>query len=171
MPTVFVEDSNIVINSMIEYVRNYYKVHNKTPTLLNNVHPFSRKHVEKYFGSWSNLINSANLILNRNKIYKLKCKNCKKEITKQHKEFIKTKNDFCSHKCSASWNTKGRKVSEETRKKISDKLTVIRFTKCKICDKEFRYFKRKRLTCSDHCLSQLKKYNNDVKYGRIIPNE
>lgn len=170
-PTYTVEDSNIIIKSMVEYVQNYYKVHNKTPTLTNNKHPFTRKHVEKYFGNWSNLINQANLLLNRNKAYNLKCKNCNKDIQKQFKEFIKTKNDFCGHKCSASWNTKGRKVSEETKKKISDKLTVIRYTKCKMCNVEFRYYKRKRLSCSTMCLSQLKKYNNDVKNGRIIPDE
>lgn len=164
-----VTDSDIVINSMIEYIKNYYKVNDKTPTQLED-HPFSRKNVERYFGTWSNLLIRSDIPLNRNKTYELKCKQCKKPITKQYKEYIKTKNDFCSHKCSASFNNKGRKVSNETREKIRSKLIIIRFTKCKICDKEFSYRKRKRATCGEKCLSELKKYNNDVKYGRIIPD-
>ena len=168
MVTITAEDTDTVMKSMVEYIKNYYAVHNKSPTQLED-HPFSRKNVERYFGIWSNLLIAANIPLNRNKIYYLKCKECKKSITKQYKEYIKTKNDFCSHKCAAKFNNTGRKQSQETREKIRQKLIIIRFTKCIICKIEFKYQKRKRATCGDKCLSELKRLNNDIKYGRIIP--
>lgn len=170
MKTYKVTDSNTIIKSISDYIKYYYKIHNKAPLLMGK-HPFSRKDIQKYFGNWTDALIYADIPLNRNKVYKLKCKLCKKPINKQYKEFIKTKNDFCSHQCSASFNNTGRRMSLETREKIKNKLMIIRYTNCKICDKEFSYRKRKRATCGDKCLSDLKKYNNDVKYGRIVPEE
>ena len=168
MLSINVTNPEIVMKSMIDYVRHYYSVHQKTPIQMED-HPFSRKNVIKFFGTWSNLLNEANLVLNRNNIYILKCKECKKKIIKQYKEYIKTKNDFCSHHCSAKFNNRGRAISDETREKIRQKLTLIRYTECEICHIEFRFFKRKRMTCGSRCLSLLKKRNNDIKYGRVIP--
>ena len=54
-------------------------------------------------------------------------------------------------------------MSEETKEKIRKKLQLIRFTNCKICNIRFQYFKRKNMTCSDKCLSDLKKFNNNKK--------
>lgn len=46
------------------------------------------------------------------------CKNCGKDFQKR----IKSNQIFCGSSCSGSYNTKGRKHSEETKFKISNSL-------------------------------------------------
>lgn len=160
---------NITKEYIIDYFKNYFKVHNKSPIIidyLNDSHPFKYYHVRKLFNCWNNALLESGLPLNRSDSTMVECQQCKVLFVKQHKEVIKSYNDFCSHTCSATFNNKGRKMSEETKEKIRKKLQVIRYTNCKICKIEFRYFKRKKLTCGSKCLSDLKKLNNLRK--RII---
>ncbi len=144
---------------IIDYFKDYYKQHLKSPTILG-IHPFKYLHVKKLFKSWNNALSEAGIPLNRHEIIITECKQCGDIVNKQHKEIIKSNNDFCSHSCSATYNNKGRKMSNETKEKIRKKLQVIRYTNCKICKIEFRYFKRKKMTCSDRCLSELKRKIN-----------
>ena len=119
--------------------------------------------------SMYNSYNQLSITLdNRNKCIVMECKQCKTTFSKQFKEILKSYNDFCSHSCSASYNNRGRKMSEETKEKIRKKLQIIKYTNCKICKIEFSYRKRKNLTCGDKCLSDLKKLNNKKKRGLII---
>jgi hypothetical protein len=152
---------------IIKYLSNYYIINNKSP-IINENHPFTFSNIKKIFKTWNNALISANIPLNRNEKIYVKCKLCKKEITKEFKEIKKSINDFCSHSCSAIYNNKGRIMSEETKEKIRKKLQKIRYTKCKICNIEFRYFKRKNMTCNERCLSLLKKRNNLKKKGIIL---
>lgn len=151
---------------IISYFKEYYKVNHKSPIIIDNNHPFKYTQVKKLFKTWNNALSEAGLPLNRHEIIITECKQCGEIINKQHKEIIKSNNDFCSHSCSAIFNNTGRKMSNETKEKIRKKLQVIRYTNCKICKIEFRYYKRKKMTCSDRCLSELKKKINLKK--RII---
>jgi hypothetical protein len=156
---------------IIDYLVDYYRTHNKVPTILNINHPFSYFHVKKHFDTWNNALTEAGLPLNRYEIIITQCKLCQEPIAKQHKEIIRSNNDFCNHKCAAIYNNTGRKMSEATKEKIRQKLMVIRFTKCKICSIKFEYRKRRRQTCSDKCLSDLKKRINKKKKHLIFDSD
>lgn len=155
---------------IIKYIIEYYNKNKKTPIVQEESHPFTYSRVKKIFGGWNNALIESRVPLNRNEAIYTNCKQCSKPISKQYKEVLKTINDFCSHKCSAVFNNTGRKHSEETKIKIRMKLQKIRTTKCVMCDVEFRYYKRKNLTCGSKCLSELKKKNNLKKNGTIIEN-
>lgn len=101
----------------------YYKLTGISPCIKHAVHlPFSKKRAMTLFGTWNNMLEVAGVPLNRNKIKKMKCPVCKVEFERQVKEIRKSKKSFCSSACSAHFNTKGRKHSEETKKKISEAL-------------------------------------------------
>ena len=77
------------------------------------------------------------------------CLVCGKELEKQQKK-------FCSSSCAAKYNNKGRKVSEETRNKISKSLlktnkkeTINEQKYCLVCGKELKG--RQKLYCSQKC--------------------
>jgi hypothetical protein len=162
--------SDFIINrdNIIKYVRDYYKKYLKPPVIADKNHPFNYYQIKKIFNTWNELLIESNIPLNRNKNIIMECKLCKNVISKQFKEVMKSNNDFCSHSCAATYNNTGRKISEETKEKIRKKLQIIRFTNCQICDKEFSYRKRKKLTCSEKCLGDLKRLNNKKKKGLII---
>jgi hypothetical protein len=163
-------NESFIINkeNIILYIQKYYRIHYKSPIMLDKSHPFRYYHIKQIFQTWNNALRESGIPLNRNKIIVTQCKLCKKPFTKQFKEIIKSLNDFCSHTCSATYNNKGRKMSEETKQKIREKLQVIRYTNCTICSKEFSYRKRKNMTCGDKCLGELKKINNKKRRGLII---
>lgn len=144
-------------NSILDYIKSYYFKYNKSPILLDDSHPFKYYHIKKYFKTWSNALSEACIPLNKHDIILTQCKLCNIPINKQFKEIKKSNNDFCSHKCSAIYNNTGRKMSNLTKDKIRNKLQLIRFTKCVICNIEFRYFKKIKKTCGSKCLSDLKK--------------
>jgi len=103
---------------IIEYLNHYYKIHKKSP-IINENHPFTYNTVKKLFKTWNNALTEANLPVNRNEILYLKCKLCNVDMTKQYKEIKKSINDFCSHKCAATYNNTGRVMSDETKVKLS----------------------------------------------------
>lgn len=108
-------------------VVNFYRLTGKSPCLKHLPHlPFSKNRVFKLFGTWNNMLEISNLPLNRNKISEIKCSLCKKKVPRQIKEIRKSKRSFCSSECNASYYTKGRKHSEETKKKISESLKAHR---------------------------------------------
>lgn len=163
--------NDITIENILEYIKNYYKTNLKSPIMLDNNHPFRYYHIKKLFGTWNNALSQAGVPLNRHEIVLTECKYCNKSFNKQMKELLKSNYDFCSHSCSAKYNNKGRKMSYETKEKIRQKLIRIRYTNCVMCDKEFSFRKRKPMTCGTKCLSDLKKRNNKIKKGWIIPDE
>lgn len=57
----------------------------------------------------------------QNTSIKVHCCNCDKEITITKKVFEKSENKhfFCNHSCSAEYNNKNRKITNETKEKIS----------------------------------------------------
>ena len=144
---------------IITYLNDYYHKHGKSPKLVNTDRPFKYHHIKKLFQTWNNALSEAGIPLNRNNIIITQCYLCKKPFNKQLKEIVKSNKDFCSHSCSATHNNTGRKMSEETKEKIRKKLQLIRYTNCIMCNIRFRYFKRKKMTCGDKCLSDLKKLN------------
>lgn len=156
---------------IITYLKNYYYEHGKSPILVDKERPFKYYHIKKFFKTWNNALLESGLPLNRNTIIMTQCFLCNKPFNKQFKEIIKSNNDFCSHKCSAIFNNTGRKMSEETKEKIRKKLQLIRYTKCKICHIKFRYYKKKKMTCSEKCLSDLKKLNNKKKREIILDSD
>jgi predicted nucleic acid-binding Zn ribbon protein len=160
----------MIINkeNILKYLKNYFLNNKKSPIILDPKHPFKYFHIKKYFNTWNNALSEAGVPLNKHDIILTQCSNCLIAFNKQYKEMKKSENDFCSHKCSAIFNNTGRKMSEETKEKIRQKLQIIKYTKCKICNIEFRYHKRKKMTCSDKCLSDLKKLNNRKKREIIL---
>ena len=130
------------------------------------------KKIKEYiiqYGYEYKFFSSAEIKYNNNPKF---CKKCFKNI-----EFNKRVNDFCSSKCSATYNNKLRKpYSNEIKEKISlslknvnkggKKILKERVKKCKYCNKEFvvhrnnNYVLSKRKTCSDVCNSFLKSKNS-----------
>jgi len=158
----------ITKNYIIEYIKDYYITHNKSPIQTNNEHPFNLYDIKKYFKTWNNALLESGVPLNRNKNTTIKCVNCSIEFNKQYNNLISTYNDFCSHSCSASYNNKKRKMSDETKEKIRQKLIKIRYTYCVICNVEFSFRKRCPQTCGSKCLSALKTKNNLKKKYIIV---
>ena len=109
---------------MTKIVNEFYKLTNQSPGLKHIPHlPFSKKRVMDVFGTWNNMLEKAQVPLNRNPMIKnIKCKMCKKVFDRQHKEIKKSKFSFCDSACSAKYWTTGRKHSEETKRKISESL-------------------------------------------------
>lgn len=76
-------------------------------------------------------------------------------------EYNKKRNKFCSKSCSASFNNKGRMVTEETKKKIRNKQLKNNDVKivereCEFCGNKFivERIKNGRLSKSEHCNSK-----------------
>ena len=159
--------NEITKENIIIYIKNYYKSNLKSPTMNDN-HPFKYYHIKKYFNTWNTALKESGIPLNRHNTVLTECKKCNKSFYKQFKEILKSNNDFCSHSCSAKFNNKGRKMSEKTKQKIRLKLQIIRYTKCEICSKEIIYTKRKKKTCGEKCLADLKRLNYKKKAGIII---
>jgi hypothetical protein len=114
-------------NEIIRAAKAYYRLTGESPKLTNVKHlPFTKYSVLKHFGSWSKMLEHAGLPLNMNKPKELKCVKCNVSFMRQVKEIKKAKKHFCSSACSASFYTRGRKHSEETKKKISDSLKAHR---------------------------------------------
>jgi len=93
------------------------------------------------------------------------CTFCGKEITNSKNE------KFCSSSCSASYNNKNRKCSDETKEKISAKIKMLNPKKivgkiCIYCNKNFNTTNRYKKTCSDECLSEFRKMHTQ-KIGII----
>lgn len=76
------------------------------------------------------------------------CLNCSKEFEKSLSEINRTKNNFCSRSCAASFNNKGKQKNPK-------KLRV-----CKKCNSEY-FYKRKSntLTFCDKCFQENKNSN------------
>jgi hypothetical protein len=113
---------------MTQLVCDFYKITGETPKIKHLPHlPFSKQRVVKLFQTWNNMLEISGLEKNRNKPVELKCKLCKSTFIREIKELKKGyKNSFCSSACNSSFNTKGRKHTEETKKKISDSLKAHR---------------------------------------------
>lgn len=98
----------------------------------------------------------------RNRCYKLNlkiinhseyiCKYCNTKFI----DYNKSKRTFCSSSCAAKFNNKGRVMSDETKKKISNKLKNkfypkvknIPLKKCRFCS-EFKVIKKHKIICED----------------------
>jgi hypothetical protein len=87
----------------------------------------------------------------------ISCSNCYKKIIVKMSRMKKTKNQFCSNSCAASFNNKARGGhSEETKRKISQSLDEtlsksgrkIEIKKCPLCGNEFR---KNKVCCSVQC--------------------
>lgn len=78
------------------------------------------------------------------------CENCGKEH-----EGVYGSGRFCSHSCQASYTNKHRKLSNETKKKISESIHNLAKPKtCKICQKQFikgEGYNFSRVFCSEEC--------------------
>jgi hypothetical protein len=101
---------------IIKYLKEYYKINNKTPIARDKEHPFSSRTVYNKFGSWSNALIDANIPLNVNKPKKVICKQCKKEFVKLSKEIKKSNNHFCSRNCSGTYTNQHRKTGNRISK-------------------------------------------------------
>jgi len=108
-------------------VYDMYKLTGKSPRIKDaREMPFTKNQVNKHFGTWNNMLACAGIPLNKSKISQIKCFLCSKVVPRQVKEIRKAKRHFCTSACSASYYTKGRKHSEETKIKISESLKAHR---------------------------------------------
>lgn len=94
------------------------------------------------------------------------CLNCGKELKKGQKK-------FCSNSCSATFNNKGRVLSEETRDKIREKIISLHPEESTKKIKEVKLKKtrkqriRKKTTSVNHCLNCGKEIKSKRKYCSI----
>ncbi len=127
MPAPAVKKDKPSKRDMTKLVYNFYILTGTPPGWKHLPHlPFSKKRVIDLFGSWTNLLTTAGVPLNRYKMSEITCFLCKKKVAREVKEIRKAKKSFCGSACSASFYTKGRKHSEETKKKISETLKAHR---------------------------------------------
>jgi hypothetical protein len=142
-------------NDMIDWAKKYIKDGNKLiqrnfKSNIKNSLPFSLTQINKKFGEWSNfyeiIIDQKYKIAQQSK--QVCCKNCKKKFTKRYSQILKTKNNFCSRSCFATFNNHKRgPMKEETKRKITEsykyrnnKHVIFLDTKnCKECGKIFEY--------------------------------
>lgn len=108
-----------------------------------------------------------------NKTVKTTCAVCGKDIIVKKSTFEKSKSkkNFCSHSCAASYTNLGREKSQETRVKISKSLLDYNSEHnekrpvkiCKVCGKEYHYKKNvsTKLCCSKKCSLYLKTHKVD----------
>lgn len=90
------------------------------------------------------------------------CKHCHKVLP-----YNKRNNNFCNNSCSASFNNKKRKLSEETKDKIRNSLLKSEIKliskKCEYCNNNFdvknNSISRRRKYCSDKCRKEGMKIN------------
>lgn len=111
-------------DKIIEDLKGFYKKNKKSPTMadMSVEFEFNKNDIKRIFGKWSLALKASDLPLNRNKAIFAKCTKCDKEFVREYKEVLKSKNLFCSYACNGSYNTKGRKHTEETKAKISESL-------------------------------------------------
>lgn len=115
--------TNATKEQIISDLKSYYKKNKKSPTSTKlEEFTFNKNDVKRLFGKWSLALKASNLPLNRNKAISSACTLCGKEFVREYKEVLKSKNLFCSYACNGSYNTTGRKHTEETKAKISESL-------------------------------------------------
>ena len=97
------------------------------------------------------------------------CLNCNNEFTVKKSSDIKYNHTFCSRSCSATYNNKGRTVSDKTRQKISKTLSKPKKDKPK--KEKLKQIKKYCLYCNTELSKTAKKYCNTsckAKYERSI---
>ncbi len=123
-------DKNMSRRDITRIVCEFFRLTNEVPKLRHIPHlPFSKQRVIKLFGTWNAMLACADLPLNRYKIREIKCAKCGIVVPRQMKEIRKSKKQFCSSACNASFYTTGRKHSEATKQKISESLKAKRIFK------------------------------------------
>jgi len=119
--------NNSTIEEISFHVSEYYKNNKRAPRIKDiRELPFSRDRVKLLFGTWNNMLRYADVPLNRAPPKLLECFKCKKRFMRQVKEIRKSKHQFCGSQCNASYYTTGRKVTQETKDKISATLKAHR---------------------------------------------
>lgn len=94
------------------------------------------------------------------------CKNCGKEIP--------SKNKFCSSSCAASYNNKGRILSEETKRKIGEGVLkhsgkerkMPKEYICKNCGKHFISM-RDAVYCSSECVHKSHDFRDKIRQAHL----
>lgn len=91
----------------------------------------------------------------------VECKNCSVQFSKTPSQIKKTKNNFCSQSCAASWNNK------HSNRTYGPKKT--KFYYCKVCKVEIKYGYsycelHKSIGSHNYCLTCDAKIKSDCKY-------
>lgn len=95
-------------DDILKYLKNYYKVHKRSPKSNDKSMPFSDKLVSKHFGTWTKALLTAELPLNRHEKILVSCTNCGTMYKKGYYETKRYNNNFCKHSCCAIYNNKRR---------------------------------------------------------------
>lgn len=143
---------------ILNYLKNYYEKNKKIPRSKDKNHPFTCFKVSNRFGSWNEALKLAGIPILRNTPVKVNCFLCKKDFVKQICGIKKTKNNFCSHACSAKYNNSIRVRNEDTNNKI--RLALQKTRECSICQTIIKGGSRK--TCSRTCLKQIITINGKI---------
>lgn len=107
---------NLTKEYIVDYLKNYYNLNKDIPKSTDSSHPFCRKTVQNMFGSWNNALEIALIPKRRNLPKQVSCKRCNILFMKQIKEIKKSKNNFCSSKCSTIYNNEHRKTGNRISK-------------------------------------------------------
>lgn len=95
---------------IIKLLVSYYET-NKKPPKRNEIRKIiSKNNITKEFGTFTNALVSANIPLNNTPALLIKCKNCDILFKKEFKRILKSKNNFCTRSCSATYNNKARRI-------------------------------------------------------------
>jgi len=148
---------------IIDYIIKYKEDNNINLKQREAIKIFKRSHIEKIFKTWTSALVEAGVKTDRSSKL-VTCMTCNIIFKKAQKEIEKSKNNFCSQSCSASYNNKFRIRTEEMNQKTSrslkeynkNKFNTKDYKLCITCKNQFKCDK-KRKTCSDECLSVLNK--------------
>ncbi len=125
--------------------------------------------------AWKNYCSERCHVKFKSKDHKSICATCGKSIMVKNCDLKKSKSglSFCSRSCAASHNNVGKKLSEESKKKISNSICNFHLNKnsqkkkvlCLYCGKEFFIQNKEyRLFCSKEC--SLVQKNGSLPYTR-----
>lgn len=88
---------------ILNYIKDYYKKHGKTPIFKKNGNPIKKSDVLKTFGTWTNALIAANVPLNINYSKFIVCAVCGMKMI-QRSNIINKKT--CSKKCQNYYSNK-----------------------------------------------------------------
>ncbi len=106
---------------IIDYIIKYKEDNNINLKQREAIKIFKRSHIEKIFKTWTSALVEAGVKTDRSSKL-VTCMTCNIIFKKAQKEIEKSKNNFCSQSCSASYNNKFRIRTEEMNQKTSRSL-------------------------------------------------
>jgi len=104
---------------IIKDLKRFYKEYKQIPTTVNYKGICHSSTISRYFTTWNKALEAAKIPIlkkTRETPKLVACKNCNIEFYKQVKEILKSKYNFCSSSCNATYYNKHKKTGTRRAK-------------------------------------------------------